>query len=340
MISYLQVENLAKSFGDLVLFRNLKFGVGEGQRVAIVAKNGAGKTTLLNIIAGRDTADEGEVTFRRDLRIGFLEQLDSFSSELTVLQAVFASDNPAARVVSEYENAVFHGRDITQLSEQMDAHHAWDFEQRAKQILTRLRITSFDQRVGELSGGQRKSVSLANVLMREPYFLILDEPTNDLDLMTMAVLEEYLKDFDGCVLVVSHDRYFMDKIVDHLFVFEEAGKIKDFPGTYTDYREYRVQQERQQRAEQPRDEKPPAERKKNDGDTARRKLTFAEKREYESLPAEIEALEKEKAALEVSLSSGTLPPGELTEKAQRIGKIIDLLGAKELRWLELDEAAQ
>jgi ATP-binding cassette subfamily F protein uup len=613
---------MTKSFGDLVLFRNLKFGVGEGQRVAIVAKNGAGKTTLLNIIAGRDTADEGEVTFRRDLRIGFLEQVDNFPAEISVLQAVFTSDNPAAKVVSEYENAVFHGRDITHLSEQMDAHHAWDFEQRAKQILTKLRITNFDQKVGELSGGQRKRVALANVLisepdflildeptnhldldmvewleeylsksrstllmvthdryfldrvcnvileidqqqlysykgnfsyflekrqeridtfnvevdraanlyqrelewmrrqpsargtkiksrvnafddvkdrahakrqdgqleinvqsarlgkkiieaknicksfdeiqyinkftyefvrgekvgiigkngtgkttllnlltgnippdsghvsygetvvigyyrqegitvgedkrvidvardiaeyvkmgdgknlsasqflnyflfppaaqqtlvrklsggerrrlyllsilMRQPNFLILDEPTNDLDLMTMAVLEEYLKGFEGCVMIVSHDRYFMDKIVDHLFVFEDVGKIKDFPGTYTDYRDYKIEQDRQLRAEQAREEKQVAEPKKNENATAKRKLTFSEKREYENLPAEIEMLEKEKAEIEAALNSGALSPDELMQKSQRIGEIVNVLSNKELRWLELDEIA-
>jgi len=192
--------------------------------------------------------------------------------------------------------------------------------------------------VRKLSGGERRRLYLLTILMRQPNFLILDEPTNDLDLMTMAVLEDYLKEFEGCVLIVSHDRYFMDKIVDHLFVFEDVGKIKDFPGTYTDYREYRVQQERQQRAEQPRDEKPAAERKKNESAAAKRKLTFAEKREYESLPAEIEALEKEKAALEAALSSGSLSPDELLQKSQRIGEVVNRLSEKELRWLELDEA--
>ncbi|MDR1021848.1 MAG: ABC-F family ATP-binding cassette domain-containing protein [Prevotellaceae bacterium] len=212
MIPYLQAENLSKSFGDLTLFDNLKLSVGEGQRVAIVAKNGAGKTTLLNIIAGRDTPDEGSVTFRRGLRVGFLEQLDGLPPEMSVLQAVFASDSPAAKIVREYEQALLEGRDAAALSAQMDAHRAWGYEQRAKQILTQLRVTEFDRRIGELSGGQRKRVALAGALINEPDFLILDEPTNHLDIDMVEWLEGYLSKSRSTLLMVTHDRYFLDRV--------------------------------------------------------------------------------------------------------------------------------
>jgi ATP-binding cassette subfamily F protein uup len=238
MVSYLQVENLSKSFGDLELFEDLKFGIGEGQKVAIVAKNGAGKTTLLNIIAGLDTPDSGNVTFRRDIRVGFLEQQDHFAPDITVLQAVFQSDNPAVRIISEYENAAFHGGDVAALSEQMDIYKAWDYEHRAKQILTKLRISDFDQHIGELSGGQRKRVALANVLINEPDFLILDEPTNHLDLDMIEWLEEYLSRSKVTLLMVTHDRYFLDRVCDIILEIDQK-QLYIYKGNFSYFLEKR-----------------------------------------------------------------------------------------------------
>ena len=194
MISYLQIEELTKSFGDLVLFENLSFGISEGDRIGLIAKNGTGKTTLLNIIAGKEDYDSGNVTFRRDLRVGYLEQMPVYPPELTVIQACFHSQNETVQVISQYEQIMMsddHSR-LEEVLEHMDRLKAWDYEQRAKQILSQLKINHFDQKVKELSGGQLKRLALANVLITEPNLLILDEPTNHLDIDMTEWLEEYL----------------------------------------------------------------------------------------------------------------------------------------------------
>ena len=621
----LQVDKLTKSFGDLVLFENMTFGINEGQRIGLIAKNGSGKTTLLNIIADKEGYDSGNVIFRRDLKLGYLEQDPYFQPHLTVLQACFQTDNEVVQVIAEYEKAI-ETDDTTALERLiplMDMHKAWDFEQRIKQILSQLKIRNFDQRVDSLSGGQRKRVALANilisepdllildeptnhldlemtewlegylsrarvallmvthdryfldrvcneiieidckqlysykgnysyylekreervaatnqeierannllrteldwmrrqpqaratkaksrieafyalekkamrekdagnvqldvkasyigskifeaehvskrfgdlkiledynyvfsryekmgivgnngtgkstfikilmgevqpdsgkvdigetvrfgyysqdgltfddqmkvidvvrevaeeislgngstlsasqflqhflfapetqhnyvyklsggekrrlylctVLMRNPNFLVLDEPTNDLDIMTLNVLEEYLRSFKGCVIVVSHDRYFMDKVVDHLLVFKGNAELKDFPGNYTDYRDWQAEEdarakELQAQAQKNAPKAVAATSSKND--TTKRKMTFNEKREFESLELEIPTLEAEKTALEEAMNSGTLTTEALIEKANRISVLIDEIDEKSMRWLELSE---
>ena len=597
MACCLQVENLTKSFGDLVLFENISFAIEDGRRVALVAKNGTGKTTLLNIIAGREDHDSGSVVPRRDLRIAYLEQSPVYPAEMTVLEACFLSENPALKAIAEYERAIEEpsGEGLQEAMARMDALEAWDYEQRAKRILSRLKIRDFGQRVGTLSGGQLKRVALANVLisesdllildeptnhldtdmtewleeylaasgagllmvthdryfldkvcsdileiedrqlyhyagnysyylewmrrqpqaratkarsridafheletrlqstrsrgevrldvkasrigtkifeakevgkrfgelvlldkfnynftryeklgivgdngcgkstflklltgierpdsgtievgetvrfgyysqqglefdegkrvidvvteiaeqidlgdgrrmsasqflqhflftpetqysfvarlsggerrrlylctvlMRNPNFLILDEPTNDLDIVTLGILEEYLRAFKGCVIVVSHDRYFVDKVADHLLVFCGGGEIKDFTGTYSEYvawkREYEAARHAQEAQARP---KPQAVRTQA-AETAPRKLSYNEKRELETLEREIPALEAEKAALEESLSSGSLGVDELTAQSQRIAELIGLIDEKTMRWLLLSE---
>ena len=622
MACCLQVENLTKSFGDLVLFENISFAIEDGRRVALVAKNGTGKTTLLNIIAGREDHDGGSVVPRRDLRIAYLEQSPVYPAEMTVLEACFLSENPALKAIAEYERAIEEpsGEGLQEAMARMDALEAWDYEQRAKRILSRLKIRDFGQRVGTLSGGQLKRVALANVLisesdllildeptnhldtdmtewleeylaasgagllmvthdryfldkvcsdileiedrqlyhyagnysyylekkqeretaqaarresetnlyrrelewmrrqpqaratkarsridafhelearlqstrsrgevrldvkasrigtkifeakevgkrfgelvildkfnynftryeklgivgdngcgkstflklltgierpdsgtievgetvrfgyysqqglefdegkrvidvvteiaeqidlgdgrrmsasqflqhflftpetqhsfvarlsggerrrlylctvlMRNPNFLILDEPTNDLDIVTLGILEEYLRAFKGCVMVVSHDRYFVDKVADHLLVFCGGGEVKDFTGTYSEYvawkREYEAARHAQEAQARP---KPQAVRTQA-ADGAPRKLSYNEKRELEALEREIPALEAEKAALEESLSSGSLGVDELTAQSQRIAELIGLIDEKTMRWLLLSE---
>ena len=605
MACCLQVENLTKSFGDLVLFENISFAIEDGRRVALVAKNGTGKTTLLNIIAGREDHDGGEVVPRRDLRIAYLEQSPEYPAEMTVLEACFHSENPALKAIAEYERAIEEpsGEGLQEAMARMDALEAWDYEQRAKRILSRLKIRDFGQRVGTLSGGQLKRVALANalisesdllidmtewleeyltasgagllmvthdryfldkvcsdileiedrqiyhyagnysyylekkqeretaqaarresetnlyrrelewmrrqpqaratkarsridafhelearlqstrsrgevrldvkasrigtkifeakevgkrfgelvildkfnynftryeklgivgdngcgkstflklltgierpdsgtievgetvrfgyysqqglefdegkrvidvvteiaeqidlgdgrrmsasqflqhflftpetqysfvarlsggerrrlylctVLMRNPNFLILDEPTNDLDIVTLGILEEYLRAFKGCVIVVSHDRYFVDKVADHLLVFCGGGEIKDFTGTYSEYVAWNANTKPHARP------KPQAVRTQA-ADGAPRKLSYNEKRELEMLEREIPALEAEKAALEESLSSGSLGVDELTAQSQRIAELIELIDEKTMRWLLLSE---
>ena len=208
MVSYLQIDNLTKSFGDLVLFEGITFGVAQGQKIGLIAKNGTGKTTLLNILAGKEDYDSGSVVYRNDLRVGYLEQSPSYPADLTVLQACFYSPNETVRLIAEYEEAVAKedAARLEKLLVQMDSLKAWDYEQRAKQILGKLNIHNFDQRVKELSGGQLKRVALANVLITEPELIILDEPTNHLDLEMTEWLEGYLSRANISILMVTHDR--------------------------------------------------------------------------------------------------------------------------------------
>ena len=618
----LQVENLTKSFGDLVLFENISFGLAEGQRVGLIAKNGSGKSTLLNILAGCEGYDAGTISFRRDLRVGYLEQNPHYSENLTVLEACFSHGNVVTDLIRDYERCMQHpdhpGLDRILLG--MEQHKAWDYENKVKQILSRLHIYDFDQPIAQLSGGQLKRVALANalitepeflvldeptnhldldmvewledylrrapitllmvthdryfldrtcseileidnrtlysykgnysyylekrqerldaksaeierannlyrtelewmrrmpqarghkaryreeafyelekvakqrlcnnevrlemkagyignkifeahdlcksfgdirildhfsyifaryekvgiignngtgkstfikilmgleqpdsgiidvgetvrfgyysqeglkfdeqmkvidvvrdiaevidlgngnrltasqflqhflfspeaqhsyvyklsggerrrlylctVLMRNPNFLVLDEPTNDLDIVTLNILEEYLQSFKGCLIVVSHDRYFMDKVVDHLWVFNGQADIRDFPGNYTQYRDWKDEQERQDRLQQKQTPKPRREVVKPRPKNEKRKLSYKERRELEQLEHDIEALEEEKKTLEQALCSGTLSVEELTEMSKRLPQVSDEIETKTLRWMELSE---
>ena len=627
MTSYLQVDKLTKSFGDLVLFEEITFGIAQGQKIGLIAKNGSGKTTLLNILAGKEDYDSGLVVFRNDLRVGYLEQTPHYPAGLTVLQACFYSPNETVRLIADYEQALASGdqKRLEELLVRMDSLKAWDYEQRAKQILGQLKIHHFDQKVETLSGGQLKRVALANVLitepeliildeptnhldlemtewlegylsranisilmvthdryfldrvcseiieidrkqlyqykgnysyylekrqeridaqnadidrasnllrkeldwmrrqpqargtkakyridafyelekrakqqheqgkvnldvkasyigskifeaehvskrfgdlkivedfnyifaryekmgivgnngtgkstfikmlvgelepdsgrfdvgetvrfgyysqeglqfdermkvidvvqdiaeyidlgdgrklgvsqflnyflftpekqhsyvhklsggekrrlylctvlMRNPNFLVLDEPTNDLDIVTLNVLEEYLRGFKGCVIVVSHDRYFMDKVVDHLLVFHGNAEIQDFPGNYTQYRlwkEMQTEQERKKSAAAPASNDSAAKKSSRPEKEQKKKLSFKERKEFESLDAEIPRLEEEKARLEVEMSSGTLSNDQLLAKSERIAALIAEIDEKTMRWLELSEWA-
>lgn len=242
-VSFLQVENLSKSFGDLVLFEELSFGVSQGQRVALIARNGTGKTTLLNILAGREDYDSGAVVYRRDLRVSYLEQNPSFSDSLKVLDACFLSDNPVVQVLSRYEDWMMreelrlpHGEDETleDIMHLMDYHKAWDYETRVKQVLSTLKIRQFDQPISQLSGGQLKRVALANALINEPDLLIMDEPTNHLDLEMIEWLESYLTRSSITLLMVTHDRYFLDRVCNVILELDQ-GKLYTYYGNYAYY---------------------------------------------------------------------------------------------------------
>lgn len=626
MSAFLQVEKLSKSFGDLILFEGLSFGVNEGDRVALIARNGAGKSTLLSMIAGTEGVDSGSIVFRNDIKVGYLEQNPTFKVGSTVLDSVFTSSSEAMQLIARYEDMVKHDihEGLDEVLHQMDLLKAWDLEVKAKTILTQLKIADFEQRVETLSGGQMKRVALANVLlndpdflildeptnhldlemvewledylsrtkvtllmvthdryfldrvctsiieidqatiytykgnysyylekrderiasfntevdkaqnlfkrelewmrrqpsargtkqkaridsfynlkdkasqrrndgsvkleveatrlgskifemedvsksfgdkvildnltytfsrfeklgvigkngtgkstflntltgaltpdsgkieigetvvfgyyrqeglqfdeqmkvidaareiaevvklgdgntltvsqflnhflfppevqhsyiyklsggekrrlylctvlMKNPNFLILDEPTNDLDIMTLNVLEDYLQSFGGCVIVVSHDRYFMDKVVDHIFAFEGDGVIKDFPGNYSDYRDWRVAKEQDEKQEQKAIQQAttPKEKPVSKESSRPRKMTFNEKREFESLEKEIADLEAEKGRLEAELNSGNLAPDDLIAKSNRIGVVMEHIDEKSMRWLELSELA-
>ena len=250
MISFLQVEGLTKSFGDLVLFENLTFGIFEGDRIGLIAKNGTGKTTLLNIITGKEDYDSGNVVYRRDLRIGYLSQDPRYPEGITVLEACFHSDSEIVGVISVYEEASISGDSdrIEELVEQMDRLKAWDYEQRAKQILSQLKINNFDQKIEHLSGGQLKRVALANVLISEPQLLILDEPTNHLDLEMTEWLEEYLKRNNITLLMVTHDRYFLDRVCSSIMEIDKR-TLYSYNGNYSYYLEKRQERIDAQNAE-------------------------------------------------------------------------------------------
>lgn len=242
MVSYLQVEGLVKSFGDRVLFENLSLGVGEGQRIGLIAKNGTGKTTLLNIIAGREDYEAGRITFRRDLKVAYLEQNPAFPEGTTVLDACFLADSPALRAVAAYEQAVASADEdvLHRAMAEMDVQDAWNYESRVKQILTQLKIKDFDQPTGQLSGGQVKRVALANALIAEPDLLILDEPTNHLDLEMTEWLEEYLAHTRLSLLMVTHDRYFLDRVCSDIVEIDDR-QAYVYHGNYSLYLEKRQQ---------------------------------------------------------------------------------------------------
>ncbi len=240
MASCLQVDGLSKRFGDLVLFENVSFGIADGQRIGLIAKNGAGKTTLLNILTGKEEYDAGAVVYRRDLLVAYLDQDPHYPEELTVLQACFHSENEVVRLIVEYEQALAandSGR-LEELLVRMDHLKAWDYEQRAKQILSQLKISHFNQRISELSGGQLKRVALANVLIMEPDLLILDEPTNHLDLDMVEWLEGYLSRTNLSLLMVTHDRYFLDRVCAEIIEIDNR-QLYSYKGNYSYYLEKR-----------------------------------------------------------------------------------------------------
>lgn len=240
MVSYLQIDKLTKSFGDLVLFEDITFGVAQGQKIGLIAKNGTGKTTLLNIIGGKEDYDSGEVVFRNDLRVGYLEQSPSYPEDLTVLQACFQSSNETVRLIAEYENAVVNedSSNLEDILSRMDSLKAWDYEHKAKQILGKLKICNLDQKIGELSGGQLKRVALANVLITDPELIILDEPTNHLDLEMTEWLEDYLSRANISILMVTHDRYFLDRVCKEIIEIDNK-QIYSYKGNYSYYLEKR-----------------------------------------------------------------------------------------------------
>ena len=240
MTSYLQIDNLTKSFGDLVLFENISFGIAEGQRIGLIAKNGTGKTTLLNIISGKEGYDSGNIVFRRDLRVDYLEQDPKYPEELTVLEACFHHGNSVVELIKEYERCMeTEGHPgLEDLLVRMDHEKAWEYEQKAKQILSQLKIRNFDQQVKYLSGGQLKRVALANALITEPDLLILDEPTNHLDLDMTEWLEEYLRRTNLSLLMVTHDRYFLDRVCSEIIEIDNR-QVYQYKGNYSYYLEKR-----------------------------------------------------------------------------------------------------
>lgn len=242
MISYLQVNNLSKRFGEQSLFENISFGIGKGQKVALIAKNGMGKSTLLRIIAGKDSAETGTVIFRNDISVGILDQDPALDPENTVFEEVFNSDSPILSLIKSYENALGNNdmQALEKLIPEMDAHAAWDYDNTIKQILSELKIDTYDKKIKFLSGGQKKRVGLAKVLISNPDFLILDEPTNHLDIEMTEWLEDYLGKSSATLLMVTHDRYFLDRVCNQIIEIDESGLFA-YDGNYAYYLEKRAE---------------------------------------------------------------------------------------------------
>ena len=300
------------SFDGRKMLDNFSYKFTRGERIGIVGRNGVGKTTFLNLISGRITPDSGVIEQGETLRVGYYSQRGiNFRPGQTVLECV---------------------QDIADVVKASDGHAV-----SATTYLNRFLFPhdTFTKRIDILSGGEKRRLYLLTVLMQNPNMLILDEPTNDLDIMTLNVLEEYLQEFKGSLIIVSHDRYFLDKCVDHLFVFEGDGKIKDFVGQYSEYREYIKEREAVVRSEERSSAPKPQQQRSHD--TTKRKLSFKEQRELEQLESDLQRLGEERAQLEVEISSGILPYDRLSEVSKRIEELIALIDEKELRWLELNE---
>lgn len=307
-----EADHLCKSFGDVKILDDFSYIFARYEKMGIVGNNGTGKSTFIKILMGQERADRGILDIGETVRFGYYSQDGlQFDERMKVIDVV----QDIAEVI-EWEN----GKRLT-----------------ASQFLQHFLFTPETQHnyVSKLSGGERRRLYLCTVLMRNPNFLVLDEPTNDLDIVTLNVLEAYLRDFKGCVIVVSHDRYFMDKVVDHLLVFNGQGDIRDFPGNYTQYNEWKDLKLRQEKEKDPpkvREEKT-AKVRLNE----KRRMSFKEKREFEQLEQEIAGLETEKKTLEDALCSGSLSVEALTEKSNRLLELSNGIDEKTMRWLELSE---
>ena len=305
-----ECQYVSKSFDDKVILKDFYYNFSRFEKMGIVGNNGTGKSTFIKMLLGMVPPDGGRFDIGDTVRFGYFSQEGlQFDEQQKVLDVV---------------------KDIAEYIDMGGGKHF-----SASQFLQYFLFTPEQQHnyVYKLSGGERRKLYLCTVLMKNPNFLVLDEPTNDLDIVTLQILEEYLQDFPGCVIVVSHDRYFMDKVVDHLLVFKGEGEVKDFPGNYTQYREWSALQPRESKevveTKEVKDNRPPKETKK--------KLSYKEKREFEQLEQEIAALEEEQRQLEEALCSGTLSVDELTEKSKRLPLLKDELDEKSMRWLELSE---
>lgn len=245
-MNYLLVESISKSYGIRELFSNITFGLHKGQRTALVARNGSGKTTLLNIIGGIDTPDSGKVVVRKDIRIGYLNQSPSFPPDKTVLEAILGGDQPINRILREYETLVndpgTSPEALNHILQEMDRLNAWDYEARVKQMLHQLQLPDFHQKTSELSGGQIKRMALAAVLLREPDLLILDEPTNHLDIAMTEWLEDYLSSPSMTLLMVTHDRYFLDNVCTDIIEIEN-NQVYNYQGNYAYYLEKKAERQ-------------------------------------------------------------------------------------------------
>lgn len=309
-----ECQYVSKAFDEKVILKDFYYNFQRFEKMGIVGNNGTGKSTFIKMLLGEVTPDNGRFDVGDTVRFGYFSQ-DGMK---------FRDDQRVIDVIADIADYIDYGGGKHITATQLLQHFLFTPEQQYDYVY-------------KLSGGERRKLYLCTVLMRNPNFLVLDEPTNDLDIQTLEVLEEYLQDFPGCVIIVSHDRFFMDKIVDHLLVFRGDGEIKDFPGNYTQFREWESLKPKELTDNKNNTSDTEKKEKREFVGEQRRKKTYKEKCEFERLEKEIAALEEEQKSIEEALCSGTLPIDELTEKSKRLPIIKDELEEKEMRWLELSE---
>jgi ATP-binding cassette subfamily F protein uup len=304
----LELKNIKKSYGDLVILDGFDYTFKKGERIGILGKNGVGKSTFLNIITGKELADSGKINVGETINYGYFTQ--------------------GGLAVDEDRRVIQILKDIADFIIMSDKRKV-----SASQLLEHFMFTPEMQftEVKRLSGGEKRRLHLLTVLMKNPNFLILDEPTNDLDLLTLTKLEEFLLQFKGCLILVSHDRFFMDKLTEHLFVFTGDGKVEDHYCTYSEYRTQQIKEEKEFKKIQH------LEKENSKVKAPKKKLSFNEKYEYDTLEKEVEELEKERTVLEISIQKPNIALEEMMQKSKRLGEVLNLIEEKEFRWMELDE---
>ncbi|WP_455080652.1 ribosomal protection-like ABC-F family protein [Prevotella melaninogenica] len=313
-----ECQYVSKRFDDKIILNDFYYNFSRFEKMGIVGNNGTGKSTFVKMLLGEVAPDSGKFDIGETVRFGY------FSQE----GLKFRDDQKVIDIITEIADYIDLGGGKHMTASQFLNYFLFSPEQQHNYVY-------------KLSGGEKRKLYLCTVLMKNPNFLVLDEPTNDLDIQTLQILEEYLQDFPGCVIVVSHDRYFMDKVVDHLLVFKGEGEIQDFPGNYTQFRDFQKMKSKEEEQQKPSKNSSPTanEPKKDYRNNTKRKMSFKEKREYEQLSDKIAQLEEEKQQLEEELCSGNLSVDELTEKSKRLPILKDELDELELRWLELAELA-
>ena len=313
-----ECQYVSKRFDDKIILHDFYYNFSRFEKMGIVGNNGTGKSTFVKMLLGEVAPDSGKFDIGETVRFGY------FSQE----GLKFRDDQKVIDIITDIADYIDLGGGKHMTASQFLNYFLFSPEQQHNYVY-------------KLSGGEKRKLYLCTVLMKNPNFLVLDEPTNDLDIQTLQILEEYLQDFPGCVIVVSHDRYFMDKVVDHLLVFKGEGEIQDFPGNYTQFRDFQKMKSKEEEQQKPTKNSSPTanEPKKDYRNNTKRKMSFKEKREYEQLSDKIAQLEEEKQQLEEELCSGNLSVDELTEKSKRLPILKDELDELELRWLELAELA-
>ena len=313
-----ECQYVSKRFDDKIILNDFYYNSSRFEKMGIVGNNGTGKSTFVKMLLGEVAPDSGKFDIGETVRFGY------FSQE----GLKFRDDQKVIDIITDIADYIDLGGGKHMTASQFLNYFLFSPEQQHNYVY-------------KLSGGEKRKLYLCTVLMKNPNFLVLDEPTNDLDIQTLQILEEYLQDFPGCVIVVSHDRYFMDKVVDHLLVFKGEAEIQDFPGNYTQFRDFQKMKSKEEEQQKPTKNSSPTanEQKKDYRNNTKRKMSFKEKREYEQLSDQIAQLEEEKQKLEEELCSGNLSVDELTEKSKRLPILKDELDELELRWLELAELA-